>query len=245
MRLKYSSVKSALASGKVYFTVRGEHRIKDDDDVVFINSCEIEPYTGFLSGSSLWSMGAFSYSWSSLPVESVVGRYCSIARGLKILGARHPLEWVSTSSFTYDPGFIIFRDLMESEQSQFKAKTRPVGNSVIHIGNDVWIGADVTLKPGISIGSGSVIAASSVVVKDVPPYSIVGGNPAKIIRQRFDTALVNKLLSSEWWKYKFTDFSAMNMEEPNSFVEQLKNDVSDGKVSRFEPIPVRLKRLAE
>lgn len=245
MRVKYSQIKSALASQKIYFTVRGEHRIKDDDDVVFINSCKIEPYTGFLSGSSIWTMGSFSYSWSSLPVDTVVGRYCSIAKGLKILGARHPLEWVSTSSFTYDPGFIIFQDLIEDEKSEFKAKPRPIGNGVINIGHDVWVGADVTLKPGISIGTGSVIAASSVVVKDVPPYSVVGGNPAKIIKQRFDTALVNKLLSSEWWKYKFTDFSDMSLEDPNSFLDQLIERVEDGRISRYEPVAIKVKKLTE
>lgn len=243
MRVSFSKVKSKLRSGKVYFTPSGVDRFKDEDLISFPDDCEVEPYTGFLSGNSFCSMGAFSYSWSPLPFGVTVGRYCSIARGLKILGVRHPMERISTSSFTYDSSFVIFKSLVNSESSNFKVRPKPaaVQSDMIVIGHDVWIGADVTLKPGITIGIGSVIAASSMVVKDVPPYSVVGGNPAKIIKDRFDSATVNLLFSSEWWNYKFTDFAGMNMEKPKEFATSLKSAVRENKIDRYLPGSISLK----
>ncbi|WP_230375095.1 CatB-related O-acetyltransferase [Pseudomonas fulva] len=237
MRVEYGKISKALRDANIYFTVKGENRFKENDQIEFSENCEIEPHTGFLGGAALFSMGAFSYTWSSLPLGTTVGRYCSIARGVSILGARHPMERMSTSSFTYDNSFVIFKSLVESEGSSFKIKPRPKSSRSdnIHIGHDVWIGANVTLKPGITIGTGSVIAASSVVVKDVPPYSIVGGNPAKIIKQRFDPGIVNALLSSEWWSYKFTDFSGMDIESPLEFSANMRDAVRSKKIEQYRP----------
>jgi hypothetical protein len=85
----------------------------------------------------------------------------------------------------------------------------------------VWIGAGATLMPGIQIGTGAVIAAQSVVTKPVAPYTIVGGNPARLLRQRFDDASCERLLHSKWWEYSIADFRGLDFQNPMRFLEQL------------------------
>ncbi|WP_196250032.1 CatB-related O-acetyltransferase [Pseudomonas putida] len=240
MRVSFGVLRDKLKAGSVHFTNNGKDRLSDDDIVNYAEGCSLEPHCGFLGGNALFEMGSFSYTWSPLPIDSKVGRYCSIAAGLKILGARHPMEWISTSSFTYDAKFPIFKGLNEAEGNVFKVSKRPTSESRIIIGNDVWIGAGVTIKPGVSIGTGAVIAAASIIVKDVPPYSVVGGNPGKIIKSRFDPKTINRLLSSEWWNYKFTDFAGLNIQNPIEFCEELEERISAGSIARYTPERLKL-----
>lgn len=243
MRVAFGVLKGVFKSASIYFTNNGKDRFLDNDLVSYSEGCIIEPNCGFLAGNILSEMGSFSYSWSALPLNSRVGRYCSIAPRLKIIGTRHPMEWVSTSSFTYDSSFPIFKDLNLAEGDIFKTSRLPASDSRVFIGHDVWIGADVTLKPGITIGTGSVIAASSVVVKDVPPYSVVGGNPAKIIKSRFDSKTVNRLLASEWWNYKFTDFAGMDVKEPLKFCDKLDEMVKACEIEIYAPSKIVLESV--
>ena len=244
MRLPFGNIKDRLSEAKIYFTPSGEIRHKDGDIINISDNCRIEPHSAFLGGNNLFSMGSFSYSWSALPINATVGRYCSIARGLRVLGTRHPMEWVSTSSFTYDRNFIIYKDLVSEEQSLFKVKPKPAVEERIKIGNDVWIGADVTIKPGVTIGNGAVIAASSLVVKDVPDYSVIGGNPGKIIKRRFDEKAISMLSDLEWWRYKFTDFAGLDFDAPEIFAEQLKQRISESKISIYSPVAIDLFQTA-
>lgn len=243
MRVVFGTLKDRLKAASVHFTNNGKSRLSDNDLVAYEEGCAIEPHCGFLGGNNLFEMGSFSYSWSKLPVDARVGRYCSIAAGLKMLGGRHPMEWVSTSSFTYDGKFPLFKEVNDAEGGLFKPARRPVFERRIVIGNDVWIGADVTIKPGVTIGTGSVIAASSLIVKDVPPYSVVGGNPGKIIKSRFDVPTVNKLLASEWWNYKFTDFAGIDIQNPLQFCEALESRVRAGEINRYHPEKVLLSNI--
>lgn len=191
VRNKYHELREILLKNRVFFKNNGAERHQLHDELRYEKGCRIEPYSAFLAGNNLFSMGAFSYSWSILPLNSKVGRYCSIARGLQVLGARHPYEWLTTSSATYDPHFIIFKQFCEDQQKEHPTFQREEQRSHgIMMGHDVWIGANVTLKQNIIIGTGAVIAANSTVVKDVPPYAIVGGNPAKIIKYRFDALVL-------------------------------------------------------
>lgn len=93
----------------------------------------------------------------------------------------------------------------------------------VTVGNDVWIGFDCYIRNGTFIGDGAIIAAKSVVTKDVPPYAIVGGNPAKIIRYRFDQPTIDKLLDLQWWKYNYLDFNGIDVTNPNLAIEQLQS----------------------
>jgi acetyltransferase-like isoleucine patch superfamily enzyme len=243
MKVIYSEVRSKLEDGEIYFSPRDKKRLPDDAILNYSEGCDIEPHTAFLAGTNLFSMGAFSYSWTALPTNTRVGRYCSIAKGVKILGTRHPMEWISTSSFTYDPRFIIFKNLHKKENSSFTTQKIPTTNDQITIGNDVWIGADAILKPGISIGNGAVIAASALVVKDVPDYAIIGGNPGKIIKYRFNEDIIHKLSNSNWWDYKFTDFEGMDFKDPLKFHTQLAQAAKLGKIEKFAPEKIILTDL--
>jgi hypothetical protein len=120
-----------------------------------------------------------------------VGRYCSLNSTTRILlgGGHHP-EWVSTYPFR------IHRDLPGAY-----ADGQPSSRGPVRIGNDVWIGYDVVVQSGVSIGDGAVVATGSLVVRDVEPYQIVGGNPARPIRSRFDPETVAALLRIAWWNW--------------------------------------------
>lgn len=234
--MKYKYLSKFFEQNNIYFTVNGASRHNDEDIIGLNNGAKIEPYTGFLSGNNICTMGAFSYSWSPLPKNMKIGRYCSIARGVSFLGARHPMERISTSSFTYDKNFSIFRNLIELENSEFQIKgikSNPKFSLIV--GSDVWIGANVTFKNGLTIGTGSVIAANSVVVKDVPPYSVVGGNPAKIIKSRFSDKEINILLQSHWWNYKFSDFSGLDLENVEFFCEKLNDKIEKKLIKPYTP----------
>lgn len=124
----------------------------------------------------------------------IIGRFCAIAQGAKFImnGANHRMDGITTYPFN------IFGDGWEKvtptiEQLPFKDDTV--------IGNDVWIGQNVTIMPGIKIGDGAIIAANSTVVKSVEPYAIYGGNPAKFIKNRFSDEKVEFLLKLQWWNW--------------------------------------------
>lgn len=127
-----------------------------------------------------------------------IGRFCSIGSFVRLAIGQHPTrEWVSTHpaffSTVQQSGFTF------TSETRFEEKKYADGDAYIIIGNDVWIGNNVLLLPGIIIGDGAIVAAGSVVTKNVEPYSIVGGNPARQIRYRFDEEERTFLLSLQWW----------------------------------------------
>jgi len=145
------------------------------------------------------SFGEYSYSppihvksWGEGTHYSV-GKFCSIADKLTIfLGGDHRLDWISTYPF---PAFAkIF-----PEAAGIKGYVATKGNVII--GNDVWIGSHVTILSGVTIGDGAVIGTQSLVSKSVPAYAIVAGNPAKLIRYRFDSKTIEQLLKLKWWDW--------------------------------------------
>jgi len=151
-----------------------------------------------LSGRNV-KMGAYTYGFEDTTIlayddEVLIefGRFCSIASGLKLFtGGNHRPDWLSTYPFGH---------LLNKSLDIKPVRGTPSTNGGISVGNDVWIGRDVTIMSGICIGDGAVIAANSHVVKDVKPYEIVGGNPARHIKFRFDVATINVLLDIKWWE---------------------------------------------
>jgi len=122
----------------------------------------------------------------------IIGKYCSIGSGAVFMMAGnqgHCMDWVSTFPFYYQAN--IFKDSLNSYK-----KTADT-----HIGSDVWIGSEAMIMAGVIIGSGAVVGARAVVVKDVPPYAVVGGNPAQVIKYRFDEGTIEKLLKLKWWDW--------------------------------------------
>ena len=119
-----------------------------------------------------------------------IGKFCSIASGSKIGIAGHPSNLLSTNSIFY---------LDNSLNRKFKNDIKYTPYSKITVGNDVWIGEKCLIMPGVNIGNGAIIAAHAVVTKDVPPYAIVGGVPAKVIKYRFSNDVIEKLQEIRWW----------------------------------------------
>lgn len=124
----------------------------------------------------------------------IIGKFCAIATHVKFMmnGANHKLDGISTYPFP------IFGHGWEAALE--KVIDLPSRGDTV-IGNDVWIGYDSLIMPGVTVGDGAVIAARSVVVKDVPPYTIVGGNPAQCLKQRFSDAAIAQLLEIRWWDW--------------------------------------------
>lgn len=158
-----------------------------------ILNSSIHPTSKIESGSLIVNSKMGRYSFCGYDCEIInceIGNFCSIANNVIIGGAMHPLEWVSTS-----PVFYAGRDSVKKKFQNFK---RP-DDKKTHIQNDVWIGSNVLIKQGVTISHGAVIGMGSVVTKDVSPYEIWAGNPAKLIRKRFDDDIIKKLLSFKWW----------------------------------------------
>ncbi|PZO58306.1 MAG: Vat family streptogramin A O-acetyltransferase [Phormidesmis priestleyi] len=124
----------------------------------------------------------------------IIGKFCALARDIKFImnGANHKLDGFSTYPFQiFGKGWE--KVTPKSEELPYK------GDTVI--GNDVWIGYKAVVMPGVNVGDGAIIAAKSVVTADVSPYTIVGGNPAKLIRQRFEDDVIQALLEIAWWNW--------------------------------------------
>ncbi|MDJ0762051.1 MAG: Vat family streptogramin A O-acetyltransferase [Myxococcota bacterium] len=124
----------------------------------------------------------------------IIGRFCAIAKDVKFImnGANHSLDGFSTYPF------YIFGNGWEKVTPKDENQTYK-GDTVI--GNDVWIGYEATILPGVHLGDGAIIASKSVVTRDVPPYAIVGGNPASVIKHRFDEQTIDQLLRIAWWHW--------------------------------------------
>lgn len=134
------------------------------------------------------------YHFPFIGDKLIIGKFCAIAKDTKFImnGANH-----ATTGFSTYP-FFIFSNGWEKVAPQ-KGGLPYKGDT--EVGNDVWIGYEATIMPGVNIGSGAIIASKSVVTADVPAYSIVGGNPAKIIKYRFDEETVNVLMDLAWWHW--------------------------------------------
>lgn len=169
---KYDAV---VMSKLVAFNIKLEKKVK-----IFSN-VRIDP--GVIIGAYTYVIGP------SIIKAGIIGKYCSIAEGVYIGPDNHPYNFITTHPILYSKNFnFIKKDILYD-------KNIPV------IGNDVWIGRNATILRGVHVGDGAVIGAGAVVTKDIPPYAIVGGVPAKIIKYRFDQNVIDKLLQIRWWDW--------------------------------------------
>jgi len=153
------------------------------------------------------------YHFDFIGDKLIIGKFCQIATGVRFImnGANHAIEGFSTFPFKAFGG----------PWSDVPLTPVNKGNTVI--GNDVWIGNAVTIMPGVNIGDGAILASNSLVTKDIEPYSIVGGNPAKFIRQRFDDSTIQKLVGLKWWDW------------PIQKITRYAKDIAQGNPIIFEP----------
>lgn len=172
------------------------------------------------SGCEIYNckIGRYTYiGYDCKFTNTVIGAFCSCSDHIFVGGHEHPLDWVSTSA--------VFQDVKNSGNSKRFSKHKLPELKQTHIGNDVWIGHNVTIKAGVRIGDGAAIGAGSVVTKDVPPFAIVAGVPAKVIRYRFDESTIKDLLDTEWWNLsddKLFEF-APYITDPAKFLNKIKD----------------------
>lgn len=178
----------------------------------------------YMYGNDNWSehdivykgckIGRYTYGYKTLlekfPLATSIGRYCSINESARIWN-NHPLGYVTTSPILDYPGFFEWDEYLERnaliEKYGKYHNNHPYENSKLRnneaviIGNDVWIGANVCILPGVTVGDGAVLAAGAVVTKNVEPYAIVGGVPAKCIKYRFSNEIIDFFLKIKWWDW--------------------------------------------
>jgi acetyltransferase-like isoleucine patch superfamily enzyme len=222
---KFIEIESLLLSKNIKFYHLMNHKT---ESIILSNSIELEENNNFWNWNvCLPRIGAFSYTGSSIGYGVKIGRYSSLADGIKIMGAQHFPDWISTSPYFYEEGFHDMDCTQVSHSNRLKRK--------INIGNDVWIGADVVLKHDISIGDGAIIASNSVVTKDVLPYMIVGGIPAKVIKPRFDEKIINDLLKIRWWRFHQNDLKGLMFNKPREFLAELEERILLKSISEYQP----------
>lgn len=159
-------------------------------------------------------MGRYSYIGEHTSMlYTKVGNFTSISNYCAIGGGAHPIDWVSTSPMFNRSGGILKTKFSSNEYNPF---------ALTKIGNDVWIGANSLIKAGVIISDGAVVGMGSVVTKDIGPYEIWAGNPAKYIRKRFDEETIKKLLEIKWWDWedqiliKYSEY----FNDPEQFLRQ-------------------------
>jgi acetyltransferase-like isoleucine patch superfamily enzyme len=168
---------------------------------------------------NLLEVGKHTYGATGITIDHyqgsetkvTIGSYCSIAKNVRIItGGIHPPDWVALFPFRIVWGL----------PGAFTDGT-PATKGPVTIGNDVWIGTEVTILSGVNIGSGAIVLAGAMVTKDIPPYSIAGGVPAKVVNKRFTEDQIEQLLKIKWWQW------------PEEKIKQAIPLMSDNKINEF------------
>lgn len=182
--------------GRLFFHSKKENNIQTTRILFFKFKKEIPAELMVLPTPNLRKCGRCTYYDTDLYIESpetTIGSFCSIGKHVTLGHGEHPLNFLSSSPYFYLDNLGWKRKSAVSHNEYWKMKP-------IAIGNDVWIGEGVFIKNGITVGDGAVLAAHAVITKDVPPYAVVAGVPAKIIRYRFSADIIEELLRLRWWE---------------------------------------------
>lgn len=186
----------------IYFKWKNKH----DKSIIFQKSCVISTNDYFegnnnIGGKILNSYigyGTYIIGENGYIHDSKIGRFCSIASSCHIGLGDHALDMVSTSPLFYSAHSLLPKNFL-SQSIPIDERTIKDTNYKVIIGNDVWLGYNVCVKEGVTIGDGAIIGAKSLVTKDIPPYAIAVGTPAKVIKYRFTQTQIQELLKIKWW----------------------------------------------
>jgi acetyltransferase-like isoleucine patch superfamily enzyme len=215
-------------------STRGHDRVRLSDGV----QLTIEPpvqFNGRFQFKEPTRIGAFTYFYSGLSVRCTsIGRYCSVATDVRIGDYEHPTDWLSTSAFQYNSRRFDFHDSADSYDKIPEGERTAFRGDGPVIGNDVWIGARATITRDVTIGDGAVVGAGAVVTRNVPPYAVVGGVPARFIRQRFDDDTIKKLLDLEWWRFTPNQLDGVPFDDVDTAIEEVRRRIDAG-MQPYEP----------
>jgi virginiamycin A acetyltransferase len=220
----------------------GLHGAIDIDERVMVET----PVT--LGSVDFWQapaeVGAFSYFGPGCTFANAsVGRYSSIGPGVQVGMTRHPADWLTTSPIGYVPDFLNFERHLAGHHPDW-TRALPLQEydlrPATRIGNDVWIGSRAFIKDGVTIGDGAIIGAHSVVTRDVPPYAIVVGSPAQIIRYRFADTLIERLHRLAWWRCNLLDMPALDVRDAEGCIDELERRIEAGEVGALDTQPIGL-----
>lgn len=189
------------------------------------------------------TLGAFSYQVSGYCFAARIGRYCSIGEEVQIGRQDHPMSWMSTSPafYLHDQLFSLgdgFAGAEAFHAYRFAPSQPPTVARITTIGSDVWIGHGAIIRAGVTIGTGAVVASGAVVVKDVPHYAVVAGNPAQIKKFRLPPEVISPMLRLGWWRYAPWQLTHVDITSPHKVIAALQE--MEGKVPLFEPSVIDL-----
>jgi acetyltransferase-like isoleucine patch superfamily enzyme len=206
-------------------------------DTVFEPPCSIK----WMRAEHSLHLGAFSYAVSGYYFAASIARYVSIGEQVQVGRGSHPVRWASTSPVFYQRYESVL-NFSVPEAENYKTNAPYIGAKTTTIGNDVYIGHGAFLVQGVTIGDGAVIGAGALVTKDVPPFSIVAGNPARVKGMRFDDATMGRMQRVKWWDYAFWDLSGAPVAAPQAFLDFVESRIAAG-IKPYAPTKIALQSI--
>lgn len=193
--------------------------------------------TRYWTRTRRYNIGEHSYFSHSTKIANkknvFVGKYCSLANGVCIGMGNHPYDILTTHPFTYmDNDIQLYGNMPVSKENMVKLP--PSGKTII--GNDVWVGHNALILEGVKVGDGAIIGAGAVVTKDVEPYGIVAGVPAKLIKYRFPKEIIDELLEVKWWDLPYKFVATLPFQDVKKCIElakqyRIENGLTESNVS--------------
>lgn len=190
-------------------------------------------------------IGKYSYTRTgTLRHVKSIGRYCAIGPNVTIGEGEHPTDWLSCTSMQYHADVFAFHPETKAKGNDHvvprTGENYKGPGELCAIGNDVWIGAGAQIRRGVKIGDGAIIAGGAFVGKDVEPYSIVGGLPAKVIRKRFDDPTIERLLKVKWWRFDIHDLAGVDFSNIHMALDAIEEREASGAIKE---VPTKYRKV--